>query len=268
MPDFQSHDATFHYEKHGLPLNEATLHVVWGHGWGQDHTAFAAMAQALGTGAAHTLIDFPGFGRSPPPPAVWGTEDYADAIAAWLATLPPVPVLWVGHSFGGRVGLRLAARHPDSVRGLFLIASAGLKRRRPPHRRLQLYLKVRLYKILRKLAGAGFSPEWLQKRLGSTDYRNAGVMRPVFVRTVNEDQTESVRKIGCPVQLVYGADDTETPPEIGERLADLIFGARLTVLPAQDHYSVLGEGRHQVLHHLHEFMGATAQANEGKEKTA
>lgn len=263
MPDFQSHDATFHYENLGRDLNGAALHIVWGHGWGQDRRAFTAMAQALGGDTAHTLIDFPGFGQSPPPPEIWGTADYADAVAAWLATLPPVPVLWVGHSFGGRVGLRLAAQHPERVRGLFLIASAGLKRRRPLLRRLQLYLKVRLYKAMKALAGTGFNPEWLKKRLGSADYRAAGIMRPVFVKTVNEDQTESVRAIACPVRLIYGANDTETPPEIGERLSDLIFGARLTVLPAQDHYSVLGEGRHQVLHHLHEFMQEVTQNHNG-----
>lgn len=165
-----------------------------------------------------------------------------------------MPVLWVGHSFGGRVGLRLASQHPNAARGLFLIASAGLKRKRSLPQKFYLMAKVRAYKAMKALAGKKFSPEWLQKRLGSTDYRNAGVMRPIFVKTVNEDQTENVKTITCPVRLVYGANDTETPPEIGQRLSRLIPHAELTILPGQDHYSVLGGGRHQVAHQLHQFM--------------
>src|SRR5207248_3158287 len=80
----------------------------------------------------------PGFGASPPPPAVWGTADYADAMAEWIATLPAGRRVWIGHSFGCRVGLQLAARHPDSVHGIVLIAAAGLPPRRSPAARMRI----------------------------------------------------------------------------------------------------------------------------------
>jgi pimeloyl-ACP methyl ester carboxylesterase len=54
--------------------------------------------------------------------------------------------------------------------------------------------------------------------------------------------------------LVYGADDRETPPEIGERLHRLIPQSRLLVLRGFDHWNVLTEGRHQIAQRLSEFM--------------
>ena len=88
------------------------------------------LAQAMRRPARSILIDFPGFGASPMPPAPWGTADYADAMAEWLDGLPPARRIWVAHSFGCRVGLQLAARRPATLAGLFLIAAAGL----PPQR--------------------------------------------------------------------------------------------------------------------------------------
>src|SRR5579875_2176145 len=101
------------------------LHLVWGHGWGQSGAALLPLAEALKAFASSSLIDFPGFGKSANPPETWGTADYADAVAAWLPTITREKIVWLGHSFGGRVGIQLAARHPQLVKGLVLIASAG-----------------------------------------------------------------------------------------------------------------------------------------------
>src|SRR5579864_6491568 len=100
--------------------------LIWAHGWGHTHRALLPLAQAMRPATDSWLVDLPGFGDSPLPPGPWGTEDYADAMAEWLATLPPGRKIWIGHSFGCRVGLQLAARHPQAVEALFLIAAAGL----------------------------------------------------------------------------------------------------------------------------------------------
>src|SRR5207248_2924286 len=54
--------------------------LIWAHGWGHTHRAFLPLAESVRRTASSILIDFPGFGASPPPPAVWGTADYADAM--------------------------------------------------------------------------------------------------------------------------------------------------------------------------------------------
>lgn len=230
---------------------DGSIPVFWGHGWGQSHQAFLPMISSLQKSGRHCLIDFPGFGESDSPKRVWTTADYADACAALIRTQTDQKILWVGHSFGCRVGLQLAARHPDLVEGLFLIAAAGLPRKRPFHQKLYLKSRIALFKGFKRCMGA----EWARKKFGSADYKNtSGLLRSIFVTVVNENLSDEARKISCPVTLVYGAQDTETPPEIGQRLAALIPNSNLVVLDGQDHYSVLDTGRHQTLHLLHNFI--------------
>jgi len=259
MPTFVTHDATTSYAARGLARQGARLEVVWAHGWGQDHRVFLGLVSGLEQRAAHILIDFPGFGDSPPPPAVWGTADYADAVASFLGTAPPVRRVWVGHSFGCRVGLQLAARHPQLVDGLFLIAAAGLPPSRTPLQRLTLAAKVALYKALKTLDRLGLDVAAFRDRLGSADYRSAGPMRPVLVKAVREDLTDVARAVRCPVCLIYGALDTQTPPALGERLASLLPDAHLQVLPRLDHDTILTAGSHQLQFQLAQFMTRVAR---------
>jgi len=206
--------------------------------------------------AHHSLLDFPGFGESPRPPADWDTADYADAVAEWLATLPRGRRVWVGHSFGCRVGLRLASRHPASIDAMVLVAGAGLRRQRSLAERARIALRVRLFKMLKLAERVGIDVSARKAQFGSADYRNAGAMRPIFVKVVAEDQTEAARMVRCPVALLYGERDTETPPEIGERLSRLIPGATLTILPALDHYTILTDGAPQVVHAVSRLLEA------------
>jgi pimeloyl-ACP methyl ester carboxylesterase len=228
--------------------------LIWAHGWGHSHAALAPLAEALRQRADSWLVDLPGFGASPIPLGAWGTDDYADAMAEWLAGLPARRRVWVGHSFGCRVGLQLAARHPNSVDALFLIAAAGL----PPRRSLwQLARRAprRLaFKLARAATPEGPARDRLRERYGSSDYRAAGAMRPVLVKAVNEDLSEVARAVRCPVVLVHGESDSESPPEIATRLHALIPGSRLHLLRGFDHWTILSEGRHQVTHRLGELL--------------
>lgn len=225
--------------------------IIWGHGWGQSHAAFLPLAESLKGAGRHILVDFPGFGSSPRPETDWDVQDYADATAAFIKAQGLKNIIWVGHSFGGRVGIRLAACYPELVGGLFLIAAAGLKRKRPFWQRLYFAARIRVFKLLKAL---GFNQDKLRARFGSRDYNTAGAMRGILVKTISEDLTELAQKVRCPVMLVYGEHDGETPPEFGHRYAGLIPGARVVVLEGQDHYSVLGNGRHQVAAMLAEFI--------------
>lgn len=232
--------------------------ILWAHGWGHTHEAFLPLAESLARQGRHILIDLPGFGQTPRPDTDWATEDYADALAAWIREQNLAPVIWVGHSFGGRVGIQLASRHPDLVKGLFIVAGAGLKRKRPPLKKAYFWLRVRLFKLLKKLIPCGVSEDWLRRTFGSRDYNNAGAMRGILVKTISEDLTSAAAQIRCPLTLVYGRNDTETPPEFGTRYHALVPGSSLFVLEGEDHYSVLSHGRHQVAALLSEFIARHA----------
>src|SRR4051794_6276238 len=247
--------AVFHLDDNaraGAPL------LVWAHGWGHTHANLLPLAEAMQSVAPSVLLDFPGFGASPLPPNVWGTADYADAAAEWLASLPAGRRLWIAHSFGCRVGLQLAARHPEAIDGLFLIAAAGLQPRRSVKARLRFAARRWAFRLLRSLVPEGPARERLRRRFGSADYAQAGPLRPILSKTVAEDLSEVAKRVRCPTVLVYGEGDRETPPEMGERLQAMIPDARLYVLRGFDHWNVLTEGRHQLVHRLAEFIEGRA----------
>jgi pimeloyl-ACP methyl ester carboxylesterase len=232
----------------GAPL------FVWAHGWGHTHRNMLPLAEATRRLGGSVLLDLPGFGDSPPPPGAWSTADYADAIAEFLAARPPERRIWIGHSFGCRVGLQLASRHPGLIGGLFLIAAAGLPRTRSLPERLGIAARRLAFRIARRLTPEGPRREALRARFGSADYARAGNMRPILVKAVGEDLSEVARAISCPAVLVYGDGDSETPPEIGIRLSRLMPQSRLIVLRGFDHWSVLTDGRHQIVQRLSEFV--------------
>lgn len=247
------------YELAGTPASGAAPLIVWGHGWRQSRAAFKAMIQSL-PNYPHLLIDFPGFGESPLASRPWGVKDYAEATAKLLASQKQNrKLIWVGHSFGGRVGIRLAIDHPELIDGLFLIGSHGLKPKRNLINTLEYKGKVYAFKTLKHLAPVfGLDVEKLRAQFGSADYRAAGGMRETFLKVIADDLTAEAPKVRCPARLIYGELDRETPPEMGERLAHLIPRSDLIILPGLDHYSVIGEGRHPVIKRLNDFAGGLA----------
>jgi pimeloyl-ACP methyl ester carboxylesterase len=229
--------------------------LVWAPGWGQSHRELLPLAEALRRRGRSVLIDLPGFSASPPPPEAWTTADYADAVAEWLAGTATTRHIWIGHSFGCRVGLQLAARHPELVAGLFLIAAPGLRPRRSLMQRARFAVRRWAFRTARLFVAEGAARERLRQRFGSDDYRRATpFMRQVLVRAVTEDLSGPARAVRCPALLVYGADDRDTPPDIGERLQRLMPRGRLVVLRGFGHLDIMTEGRHQLAQLLVEFL--------------
>ncbi|MEM7654812.1 MAG: alpha/beta fold hydrolase, partial [Bacteroidota bacterium] len=68
-------------------------------------------------------MDRIGYGKSDPGKAQSELQVQADLIAPLLATVPKeVPLIIVGHSFGGPVCIKLAMDHPHRIDGMMLLA--------------------------------------------------------------------------------------------------------------------------------------------------
>jgi pimeloyl-ACP methyl ester carboxylesterase len=193
--------------------------IVALHGWGRDRHDFR---DAL-SGYRHIRADLPGFGLSPPPPEAWGAADYAACLAAALDECGlPEPAVVVGHSFGGRVAVCLAAARPDLAGSLVLCGVPLLRgpgRARPPLG----------YRLARSAARARLLParrfEAIRAARGSADYNAAtGVMREILVTVVNESYEAQLRAITAPVALLWGARDRAVPPAMVDRARALLPG--------------------------------------------
>jgi pimeloyl-ACP methyl ester carboxylesterase len=206
--------------------------VVALHGWARRGSDFDQVLAGLDAVA----FDLPGFGATPPPDVAVGSARYADAVAVALAAWTD-PVVVVGHSFGGRVAVQLAATRPELVAGLVLTGVPLIRRsggRRPPPG----------YRLVRWAHRVGLVSDERMERLkrsrGSADYRAAtGVMRDVLVTVVNESYEDPLSRLRCPVRLVWGEADGEVPVEVARRALEVLTtagaDARLEVVPGVGH---------------------------------
>lgn len=214
--------------------------VVALHGWCRTHADFAAsLGPSAPAGPLSTLApDLPGFGATPAPPGPWGSTEYAEAVAPLLEeALGPGPgpgLVVVGHSLGGRIAVRLAAARPELVSALVLSGAPLVPRpgrsRRPPagYRAVRALRRAHLVNEARM--------DRARRRYGSADYRAAqGVMRDVLVRLVNERYDDALSALACPVELVWGDDDTDVPVETARALVRAVPQAHLTVCPGAGH---------------------------------
>jgi pimeloyl-ACP methyl ester carboxylesterase len=85
--------------------------------------------------------------------------------------------------------------------------------------------------------------EGLKNSVGSTDYKNAGVMRDILVKNVSEDFTEYLPKIACPVFIYWGQKDVDTPLWMAKKMKTLIRDSGLFVVKNGGHFPFLQDNR-------------------------
>jgi pimeloyl-[acyl-carrier protein] methyl ester esterase len=94
----------------------ASLPLVCLHGWGMNLRVFDLLRDALSDVCETWAIDLAGHGASPWVP---GHASFEAQVEDVLAVLPARCVL-LGWSFGGKLALELAARHPARIAALVL----------------------------------------------------------------------------------------------------------------------------------------------------
>lgn len=210
----------------GERTGSAEPHILALHGWGRTRDDFV---DVLGERSA-LIVDLPGFGASQPPERALSTAGYADLLAPLLADMPS-PRTVVGHSFGGRVALQLAARS-GQVDRLMLVGTPLLRRAAP--RPSALYLAVRWAAAKRLVPRTAL--EGLRERRGSADYRAAsGVMRDVLVAAVNESYEDQLQEVRCPTLIISGEHDTAAPPALAREAAALLTNGTVAIVPSAGH---------------------------------
>jgi pyruvate dehydrogenase E2 component (dihydrolipoamide acetyltransferase) len=101
--------------------------VVLLHGLFGDADTFADLARRIGLrGRGVIALDLPGHGRSGS--VVSDPDAVVDAVEEAVRALVPGPVRLVGHSWGGAVATRVAARMGRAVERLVLLSPAGFGR--------------------------------------------------------------------------------------------------------------------------------------------
>jgi pimeloyl-ACP methyl ester carboxylesterase len=197
------------------------------------------------------LIDVLGHGITPTDPGDVTFQRCADWVAGALRTLDLGPVDLVAHSYGGEFAWRLALDHPELVRRLVLIDSAGMPREDDE------WLPEE--EAMRELTGAGFgyllndreriatalqphfrepvtADQLVEMFLLCENADNWGAMVDL-ARDENGERAAELTGLDMPTLLIWGADDfAYTVDRFARRFEEAIPDVRLELIAECGHY--------------------------------
>ncbi len=194
--------------------------IVYLHGWGLSGNSFDKILSYIGD-VSYVKLDLLGFGRSSEPEEYFDVYEYAYQIFLLLKKLGIKNIVFVGHSFGGRLAIILSSVFDIDVKNMVLTSSAGLI-----GFNLIRWLKIKIFKFKKSLVNLGILNKKNLIKSGSKDYLNASkIMRKVLVKVVNQDLTFLLKNINVKVYLVWDKKDKETPLWICKKLNKNILNA-------------------------------------------
>lgn len=230
-----------YFEKGEGPL------VVLLHGWGSNISLFNSMTEVLCKKYKVVALDLPGFGSSDEPKEIWDVDRYTDFVIEFVKQYNCDEVIFLGHSFGGRIIIKMFDREnlPFKITKLILTGSAGIVPKKTPKQ----IRKQKIYKMTRKIYQSKLvtklfpdALEKLRKKHGSADYNAASpTMRQILVKVVNEDLSHIFRKVTPSTLLIWGKNDTATPLSDGKTMEKAMPNSALVVLENSGHYAFLDE---------------------------
>jgi pimeloyl-ACP methyl ester carboxylesterase len=215
--------------------------VVVLHGWGGRIESMTPVVNCLVRARRVVALDLPGFGESEVPRGAWGTPDYAAYVRDALTGIGVTSACFVGHSFGAKISLYLAATQPSCVTKLVAAGSPGLRSAPTLKARLRRGAS-RSARIAGKLGPAGRAlRDTVYERIASQDYKEAGPLRPILVKVVNEDLSGILVRITAPTLLIWGTRDDAAPLAHARRMEELIPDAGLVLFEGAGHFAYLDE---------------------------
>ena len=224
--------------------------VVLLHGFGSSLQTWDVWAKGLATTHRVVRIDLPGSGLSPPDPAHdYRDERSLDMLMALMDSLGLQRTSLVGHSMGGRIAWTFAAKFPERVDKLVLVApdgfaSFGFEYGKPMEvpATLGLMRHVLPKPLLRmNLKSAYARPEALSDAV-TTRYHDLilapGARQAMLDRlrqTVLQEPLPLLRQIKAPTLLVWGEADAMIPVSNAQDYLQALQSSRLVSWPQVGH---------------------------------
>jgi len=227
--------------------------IVFSHGLLLDNHVFDRQIEVLGSQYRCIAWDHRGQGRSAVPEehAIRIDTLYADAVGL-LEALGLSRVHFIGHSMGGRVGIRLAARRPDLVRSLVLMNTAMDPGRPGTRRRYRAMSFVARHFGPRWLAGQVMPVLFGHTFLGDPSRAGERERWREYVASLESNIYKAVNgAIACesiqadlvaiqvPTLVLCGEEDQAVPPFRSEALHAALPESRMVRIPAAGHTATI-----------------------------
>lgn len=241
IEQFTHAGATIVAEQCGDPASETTFALV--HGMGMGRSVFGDFVRHVDGRGLAVAIDQPGYGEAPEPPRTPTMERTADLVAAYLRHLDRGPVTLIGHSMGTQVAVEVAARHPDVVAHLVLVA--------PTVDRHHRHALTQLARLGRDLLDE--SPKVLL--LGAREYLRAGPHLRRKLRAMLTHRPELVYpRIAASTLVVRGDRDLVSPAAWCREVVRTIPDAVGVEIPGRGHETLISDAR-PVAEEILRFIG-------------
>lgn len=225
--------------------------LLLAHGLGTDQNSWSRVVEPLAHRFRVLTYDLPGVGPLDPEDfdleAYRFLSAYADDLIALLDEVDAGPVVYVGHSVSGMIGVLAAIEAPERFQRLLLLNASprylddeGYRGGFTPEALAGLYAAMR-----GNYAGwvAGFAPlamgsalpehvqEFAEGLLAMRPDRTLAVARSIF----ESDLRAVLPSLQRPVMLLHARDDIAVPPEVGHYLARALPDAELVWMQARGH---------------------------------
>jgi 3-oxoadipate enol-lactonase len=222
--------------------------LVFLHGIGGNRTNWHDQLPVFGREFHAVAWDARGYGLSDDYEGPLEFSRFADDLLRVLDYFKATTAHLCGLSMGGRILQDFYPRYPERVASLVLCDTmAGFDAAFTPAKRAEF---VRLRKqpliegkepkdiapnVARTLMSPKSSPAALQKLIDSM----SALHKESYIKTIEAsthyDRVADLPNIGVPTLLVYGEDDTLTPPALGRGMADQIKGSEFAVIADAGH---------------------------------
>lgn len=227
---------------------DAGVPIVMSHALGMRLEMWDSLAAELAPHHPVLRYDHRGQGGSAAVQTAYGINDLVDDAARVVREWGRGPVVFIGLSMGGLVGLGLAIRHPDLVRGLLVANTAacfpdanrqGLVQRAEAVRAggMPAIADAVLDRFLMPATRAE-QPELAAAVRAHLVQADAAGYAEACLAIRDADWRPQLAQIRCPVHVVAGGADLGTPVALSQVVADGVAGAQLSLLPTA-HLSVL-----------------------------
>ena len=212
------------------------------HGWGSNCERWAPVAEQISQGAPGgsgpfkvVIVDLPGFGKSDALPMPWDTNKYINWIEQFIKEMGLRDFYLLGHSFGGALASKIAVKHAQDVKKIFLVSAACVRRKTAQKNFSRRIAKV--VKIFHFLPYYSFFRKAVYKFIiRKSDYVYVeGIMKQTYLNVIGEDLSFHLPFIKVPTVIIWGNKDESTPIDDAHLIAKKIKNSKLVVIDGAGH---------------------------------
>lgn len=214
--------------------------IVILHGWNLSGAKFSLLGEEfIKQGYKVYCPDLPGFGSSEILDKPFTLSDYVSFIEDFIKEKKLDRVIVVGHSFGGRIGIKLAMKRPTLLRALILSGVPGISPV-PRHKRLFFLVLAKIGKIVFTLPVFSYFSQIAKKLIykladASDYYYTDEKMKKTFKNVVRENLVPYLSHISTPTLFLWGEEDKIVPVGIAQKMKNIIRDSKLIVIPNARH---------------------------------